>query len=381
MIYKAFNPYHSVDSNTPINMENMNQITNAVLREDAPIRDFELSSAQFTGLPDEVDFDDDNPYSGSCTTACYSSPDGTSYTVLIECQLSALEGTKPSDAELRRRNKVVALLSKASQLLRDGDTTCGIPKCLGWFIFTVVHNGTETEILAFASEVPSWVDPTIPPFSLRKIMEQEYWMGKSRPSLNARMRLACAVAQVVYNLQCAQWLHRSFGGHQIMFFYDESGNIHMDEPFLRGLPHSLLEQPVGNDQLVRDGVNAQGSGSYSETVVETHVYRHPDLWTANPKGYRPSDDIYSLGVVLLEIRMWRRVGPDVKQREDVHLLKVAKHALPAAAGETYLQVVVDCLEGMQSDSRADAGSSNEGENGLERQLLWKVLRPLEQLGV
>ncbi|OJI95865.1 hypothetical protein ASPVEDRAFT_206852 [Aspergillus versicolor CBS 583.65] len=363
-------------------MENMNQITYPVLREDAPIRDLKLSSAQFTGLPDEVDFDDDNPFSGSCTTARYTSPDETSYTILIECQLSALEGSKPSDAELRRRNQVVALLSKASQLLRDGDTTCRIPKCLGWFTFRALHDGTETEILAFASEVPPWVDPTIPPFSLRKIMEQEYWIGKSRPSLNARIRLARAVAQVVYNLQCAQWLHRSFGGHQIMFFYDESGNLHMDEPFLRGLLHSLLdEQPVENDHPVRDGVNAQGSGSYSEPVVETHVYRHPDLWTANPREYRPSDDIYSLGVVLLEIGMWRIVGPDVKQREDVHLLKVAKQTLPAATGETYLQVVVDCLEGMQSDSRADAGSSNEGGNGLERQLLWKVLRPLEQLGV
>lgn len=207
-------------------------------------------------------------------------------------------------------------------------------------------------------------------------------MGKGRPSLNARIRLARAVAQVVYNLQCGGWLHRSFGGHQIIFFYDESGNLRMHEPFLRRLPQSLSDgQPVERHREMRDGLDTVGTGPGLGTVVETLVYRHPDLWTANPREYRPSDAIYSLGVVLLEIGMWRRVGPDVKQREDVHLLKVAKQALPAAVGETYLQVVVDCLEGLQSDSRTDAGPSNEGEGGLGAQILRQVLRPLEQLGV
>lgn len=110
-------------------------------------------------------------------------------------------------------------------------------------------------------------------------------------------------------------------------------------------------------------------------VVETDVYRYPGLWTTNPRGYRPSDDIYSLGVVLLEIGMWRRVGPDVRQREDVHLLRVARDALPAAAGEVYTQVVVDCLEGIQGED------SHEGDDALGSQLLWKVLRPLEKLRV
>lgn len=358
-------------------MESMNQIANAVLREDALINDFELSSARFTGLPDEVDFDDDNPFSGSCTTARYTSPGEASYTVLIECHSAPSERSESPEAELRRRNKIVALLQQASQHPGDSDTACRIPKCLGWFTFRAIHDGTETEFLAFASEVPSWVDPTIPPFSLRKVMEQEYWMGKGRSPLNARIRLARAVAQVVYNLQCDQWLHRSFGGHQIMFFYDESGDLRMEEPFLRGLPYSLSEHlPVERDHQVHHRFSC-----YSETVVETDVYRHPDLWTANPRGYQPSDDIYSLGVVLLETGMWRRVGPDVKQREDVHLLKVAKQALPAAVGETYLQVVVDCLEGMQADSRTYAGPSNEGGEGLERQFLRRVLRPLEQLSV
>ncbi|BCS19450.1 uncharacterized protein APUU_12278A [Aspergillus puulaauensis] len=352
------------------------------LPEDTPIRDFELSSAQFTGLPDEVDFTADNPYSGSCTAVRYISPGGASHTALIECAESApLERSRIPEAERRRRNKVVALLKKASRLPRHGDTVCRVPECLGWFTFRAMHDGTEIEILGFASEAPSWVDPTIPPYSLRKIMEQGYWAASGRPPLGTRICLARAVVQAVYHLQCGGWLHRSFGGHQIIFFYDrDSGNLRMDEPFLRGLPHSRLDgQPVGRDQEVHGKLRRD-----SETVVETNVYKHPDLWSTSPRHYRPSDDIYSLGVVLLEIGMWRRVGPDVTQREDVHLLKVARSTLPAAVGAIYTQVVVGCLEGMQGEDSgtADDGPSNkEGENGVESQFLWKVLRPLENLRV
>lgn len=352
------------------------------LSEDTPIRDFELSSAQFTGLPDGVDFSDDNPYSGSCTTVRYISADRASHTALIECSESAsLKRSKISDAEVRRRNKVVAVLKKTSQLPRHGDTVCRVLQCFGWFTFKAMHDNAEIELLGFASEVPSWVDPTIPPYSLRKIMEQEYWAGRGRPPLGTRICLARTVAQAVYHLQCGGLLHRSFGGHQIIFFYDrDSGSLRMDEPFIRGLPHSLPdEQSVDGDQEVHGKL-----GGDSETVVETNVYKHPDLWSTNPRHYRPSDDIYSLGVVLLEIGMWRRVGPDVTQREDVHLLRVAKGALPAAVGAIYTQVVVDCLEGMlgeDSCTTEDGSSTKEGEDGVESQFLWKVLRPLEKVRV
>lgn len=344
-----------------------------LLSEDTPTKDFELSSTQFTGLPHEVNFDDDNPFSGSCTTARYISPDGSPHTVLIECQWPApWDGTQIPKAELRRRNKIAALLMEASQLPRYEDTVCRVPECLGWFTFRGMNNGTGIELVGLASDVPPWVDATIPPYSLRKIMEQGYWAGNCRPSLNKRFSLARAVAQALYHLQCGGWLHRSLGGHQIIFFYDrESGNLRMDEPFLRGLTHSFSgQQIVERDQEVRHGL-----GWDLETVVETDVYRHPDLWTTNPRGYRPSDDIYSLGAVLFEIGMWRRVGPDVRQKEDVHLLRVARDALPAAAGEVYTQVVVDCLEGIQGED------SHEGDDGIGSQLLWKVLLPLEKLRV
>lgn len=121
--------------------------------------------------------------------------------------------------------------------------------CLGWFTRDL---GRARHLVGFACKLPTWADKSRPPVSLFTLIKNaKEDGGSSTPSLRTRFCLARALAQAVYHLQCSQWLHRTLGSHQIIFFYDaESADLRLDAPFLSGLQHSRPD-----DQLVdgKDG--------------------------------------------------------------------------------------------------------------------------------
>lgn len=71
--------------------------------------------------------------------------------------------------------------------------------------------------------------------------------------------------------------------------------------------------------------------------------------------YENKHDIYSLGVVLLEIGLWKGLSDfnDRKNKHEVYsreeLLRIAKSTLPFAMGRTYWGVVNRCLGGGKED--------------------------------
>ena len=84
------------------------------------------------------------------------------------------------------------------------------------------------------------------------------------------------------------------------------------------------------------------------------MYRHPELCDpSNELQGRPGSerkhDIYSLGLILLEIGIWKRI--DTLQREGAspaenakRFLKFAQRYLPHQMGIEYCEAVVECLD-------------------------------------
>ena len=108
---------------------------------------------------------------------------------------------------------------------------------------------------------------------------------------------------------------------------------------------------------------------------ETEIYKHParqvkktdtveGMNALKLDGGQPGDilrfqkmhDIYSLGVVLLEIGLWQDIGDVVKGLEQAKpekrkedLLAAAEHLLPVSMGDKFARVVRRCLQIVENE--------------------------------
>ncbi|KAF1812039.1 hypothetical protein P152DRAFT_514695 [Eremomyces bilateralis CBS 781.70] len=107
---------------------------------------------------------------------------------------------------------------------------------------------------------------------------------------------------------------------------------------------------------------------------ERNLYRHPNRQGLSPiEGYSMQHDIYSLGVCLLEIGLWKTfIEYDEKgnpQPSDILQLKEAalgvSQALPRFLGTTYSSIVITCLTCLDEDND-DFGDDSEfqDEDGI-----------------
>lgn len=200
----------------------------------------------------------------------------------------------------------------------------------------VVHQKAPMRF-AFAFDLPLDSFPIYqdPPSLLRLIKSKE---GR-RPTLGQRFAMAQALAETIFQLHSVNWLHKSIRSENVIFGRDSHGNISYDEPYLIGFEFSRM----GNDRSTTD----------HDDLLERNIYRHPDRQGPPNESQRFTvlHDIYALGVVLLEIGLWRAViGFD--DYEDIEaeaiMLDIQKHAkdrLPHYVGLDYEEAVSACLKG------------------------------------
>lgn len=156
--------------------------------------------------------------------------------------------------------------------------------------------------------------------------------AKRMAPLGDRFALARALASAVLLIHSARWLHKSLRSDNILFFPElVSGKTPLDLPSIGGFDYARPQQ-------------AESLDAPQQIAGTIDMYRHPD-WTA---GFTRMCDIYSLGVLLFEIALWK---PITKYREDTEhkvrekLIHNAPLLLPGMMGERYSEVVRLCLSG------------------------------------
>lgn len=314
-----------------------------------------------------------------------------------------------SQLELRR-NLLVRLLHETSN--SEGAADYRVLDCLGYCKSTgrVEGTGNPIQLIGFIAKIPSWADGTKQLVSLQKLLRDSFHSVDARetPSLRARFQLARHITTALYQLQCSGWLHRNLSSDQIVFFHEQAstpgkGQLRLDAPFLTGLQYSRPD-----DQSPADyEVHSEGFDTGDPNWGRLGLYLHPDF-SRRARRYQRSDDVYSLGVILLEIAFWEPVEvfrhgefepvPDVAAR----IADSARAELAAEAGDFYRDAVLRCLEGLrgrirkvwlepsrrgrrteeeEEDENGEYQGKYSGEDpeyGLERDLMWKVLREIEK---
>lgn len=210
---------------------------------------------------------------------------------------------------------------------------------------------------AFVYELPS---PSQIPVSLNEAIDSRDFKTLVRPTLNEKFRLASSIAETVFQFHSVHWLHKSIRSEHVLFFYD--GHAHLDfcKPHLVGFEFSRDE----NDR----------STTEKDDSLACNIYRHPDRWGPPEERFGVLHDIYSLGVVLLEIGIWRPLlgfdkhfdemnSDEVKNCLELH----AKERLPHYMGVEYTRAVLTCLGGelvqeeQASEKSVGSGHQSKGE--------------------
>jgi hypothetical protein len=191
-------------------------------------------------------------------------------------------------------------------------------------------------------------------------------LAQANHTLTDRVRIANQLAKSISYIHTLGFVHKTIRPETILVFQDNKSVL--GSTFLVG-----FERFRAADGRTRRAGNS---------AWEINLYHHPQRQGAiAEESYIMQHDIYSLGVVLLEIGMWDSFvcykndatdpipGPslDISLQHPAfrsptlmkeHLVALAERALPKRMGERYKDVVVNCLTCLDEDNM-DFGNPDE----------------------
>jgi len=210
-----------------------------------------------------------------------------------------------------RIDKMEELKSLAG-LLHDAGSTSEYRamRCIGM---------TDTDFrsvdVALIFELPGWANPTAAPLSLEAALRER----PQFPSLTERFSLAKGLITAVYHLHSTSWMHKGISSVNIIFFQNinnpASRAYDFHNPFLEGFTHARQNSVggsriyVGSDPI--QSYRRSDRSKWKRAEFLSRVYRHPAYLlhkAVQEPGYlchRFRHEYYALGLVLLEIGLWR----------------------------------------------------------------------------
>ena len=178
------------------------------------------------------------------------------------------------------------------------------------------------------------------------------------PNLDDRVRLAHTLAVALWSLHSLDWLHKSLCSSNILFFPSAfSASAHSSTAAGALVPDIQCPYLTGFDASRPDLDTALSVAPRNPSFLTLH--RHP----ASLRGFphcKPMD-IYSLGLVLLEIGLWKVLQTYHKPHystgrwRDKVLRAALVPGLGSKVGSRYRDVVDKCLAVSEEMTSAEAG--------------------------
>ena len=260
------------------------------------------------------------------------------------------------DIASNRINRLIALLHEVK------DDRFKVLRCINYF------DDTLNQTVGIIFELPPQLNGL--PSTLLAALSRS---SGSRPSLDARMRLARSLSETLLLLHSVNWLHKSIRSETVLFLNADATPTpretvpDLENPRLSGFEYSRLDNDF--------------TSGLPDLELRRNIYRHPDRWGQPSESFSKIHDIYSLGVILLEIGLWEPIihldkkepfkdGYTTRSR----LLRHATKRLAFYAGEQYQALVLRCLNGDFGDLSRDDKIGSE----LQRQLGKHISQALPQ---
>ena len=282
--------------------------------------------------------------------------------VIRETHMFDTFGIKTSDEE--KQSTRTLLIRKLAWFLAEGQSGASDPSssgiatsllpCLGY----MEANGTSP-YPSLLYRLPLDANPgNLSQTTLHSYMLRRDGNNRARiPSLGDRFFIAWSLASAVFSIHSSGWVHKNIWSRGILVF-EQNG---------RPVPHLVgwtMARPLSAyyKGLSLEAAQERAKGKIHNPGVdlEAHLYRHPDRYLQTVQGFDATHDLYSLGVILLEIGLWRPLSElykknlelsnregTVPSKENVlkkHLDKSRGADLAASMGKEYSRIVLRCLE-------------------------------------
>lgn len=185
--------------------------------------------------------------------------------------------------KLRYRIEALGLLLHEAAESEFGNLPClGFFEDIGSDRYGFVYN------LPLTQTIP--LDPAPNILTLSEILTDKHY---PQPTFAQRMSLAASLARYIRELHTVGWLHKAVLSSNVIFLFDSSGSASgYTRPYLAGYGYARAANPT----------------EFSETLdatPEVSIYCHPDSLSAGREPYRKTFDVFSLGMTIIEIGLWR----------------------------------------------------------------------------
>jgi len=196
------------------------------------------------------------------------------------------------------------------------------------------------------------------------------------PDLGERFRLSHTLSVALWSLHSLDWLHKSLCSSNVLFFPSAfSRDAAQSTVATASVPEISKPYLLGFDASRPDHIGEMSVASKNHAASD--IYRHPNsLNGMSRRPYCKSYDIYSLGLVLLEIGLWKVLQTYHKPHYSAEKFRdkvVVQNLVPnlgSKTGRLYREVVERCLFAREDLSSQEAG-----------QLMEYVVSSLESLRV
>ncbi|KAL1840031.1 hypothetical protein VTJ49DRAFT_902 [Mycothermus thermophilus] len=195
----------------------------------------------------------------------------------------------------RDREAVLRTTALAEMLAQPKPAALRAPECVGFFDDRAVSGADR---LAWIFRMPAGSDANTRIATLHTILGNP----KFRPPLSRRVAMASALCDTILHLHAINWLHKGVFGENVVFHLNNSRNSKSasglpydpEKPVLSGFEYS---RPDGTETTARD------------TDIVWDLYRWPGIQRQPPteRNSKKTYDLYSLGLVLLEIAHWEKL--------------------------------------------------------------------------
>lgn len=183
-------------------------------------------------------------------------------------------------------------IERIAMLLRIQRSDVRTLKCIGY-----AHD-SEGRCWWMAFEYPTSISAPLSVQAPTSLLDLFADKTKIRPSLEARVMLARSLANSISGLFNSSWFHKSIRSENILFPQHTTvhsstrvGALDSNSPYLTGFGYSRqpMERSLGKPQ---------------SRNINRAIYRHPFYQGQNPGTYRIQYDMYSFGLILVEIARW-----------------------------------------------------------------------------
>ena len=159
-------------------------------------------------------------------------------------------------------------------------------------------------------ELPLVADPLAHLVSLHDLLSLDEYRLDEPPEIDVRFQLVTSLTKALHEMHCTGWLHRDISSNSILFLKTRPGS---------GIEALDLEKPYMAGFDAARSFAANRSPGYLIPNYDALIYKHPGyllhrMWsqyrprhgnTGDQLFHMPRHDYYSMGLVFLEIGMWR----------------------------------------------------------------------------